>query len=155
MDIVQTLTNAISLFYEETDVARFLAFPESLGQGFTVPDPQTGIDDRGLRFDAPGAHDQSIAAILFQTRPNTKNVSWSVRLNANPHLVLETLDNSAPRSWCKLAAAGQLMPTNNEIIFAVSANEEGVGSMTFSDVLVLYTSDRLTIQKQRELVNKP
>lgn len=134
--------NVLTLFYEEPDVARCITFAGS----FTIPDEIVG-SDRHIRFDAPGVLPDSLPTVFFQTSSDTPEASFSVRLNNTPHLVVGPLPSGDPRSWHKLGQAGSLMPQGNELTFAVSQ-----GSVTFSDVLVLYTSNQLTVRKRRVIV---
>jgi hypothetical protein len=142
--VVRSLTeNVLSLFYEEADVARWITFAGT----FTVPDPTSGLSDRHFRFDAPGVLPESLPAVFFQTASSTPEPSFSVRLNSTPHLVATTLASGDPHSWHKLGTAGSLMPQGNELVFAVEQ-----GTVTFSDVFVLYTSNQLTVRKRRQIV---
>jgi hypothetical protein len=146
MSIVQSLTsNVLGLFYEEAQVARLLTFAESVG-GFVVPDAGA-VSDRHLQFDAPGVLDGSLPVVFFQATADGGRASFSVRLNSGPHLAEATIENDGTHPWNKLARAGSLMPEHNELVFAVSE-----GSVTFSDVFILYTSNQLTVQKQRTVV---
>lgn len=148
MSIVQSLTsNVLGLFYEEAQVARLLTFAESVG-GFVVPDA-AGVGDRHLQFDAPGLLEGSLPVVFFQGTADTDKASFTLRLNSGPHLVEATIENDrSTRSWNKLARADSLMPDHNELAFAV-----GEGSVTFSDVFILYTSNQLTVKKQRAVVS--
>jgi hypothetical protein len=147
MSILQSVTsNVLGLFYEEAQVARCLTFAESL-HGLTVPD-SAGSSDHHLQFDAPGVLEGSLPVVLFQTVADADKASFSVRLNGAPHLVEATFeDDRDPHSWHKLAPADSLMAEHNELVFAVTE-----GKVTFSDVVVLYTSNQLTVKKQRAVV---
>lgn len=148
MSLLQSLTNnVLGLFYEEPDVARCLAFHESVGGGFTVPDPASGVSDRHIQFDAPGVLEGSVAAVFFQTMVESDEASFSVRLNAPDHLVITTLAKGDPHSWHKLAHPNTLRAIGNELVFAVSE-----GKVAFSDVLIVYTSTQLTVRKRRTVV---
>lgn len=146
MSILQSVSNnVLGLFNEEPEVARCLVFGET-ALGFAVPDPASGSSDRHLQFDAPGVADGCVPIVLFQSTPDGE-ASFSVRLNSTPHLVQLSVDGGGPHSWHKLAPAGSLRPTQNELVFAVSD-----GRVTFSDVAILYTSNQLTIRKRRPVV---
>jgi hypothetical protein len=148
VSLLQSLTNnVLALFYEEPDVTRCLSFPESVAGGFRVPDPASGVSDRHMQFDAPGILEGSLAAVFFQTTVNTDTASFSVRLNTPEHLVIGTFENRDPHSWHKLARAGTLRATGNELVFGVSE-----GDVSFSDVFIVYTSNQLTVRKRRTVV---
>jgi hypothetical protein len=146
MSVLQSISdNVLGLFYEEVQVLRCLTFPES--RGVTVPDPTSGSSDRHIRFDAPGVLDRSVAVVCFQSTSDAPGASFSVRLNSTPHLIEGSIESRDPHSWQKLAVSGALMREHNELVFAV--NE---GSVTFSDVFILYTSNQLTVKKRRTIV---
>lgn len=149
MSVLQSLSSTVlGLFYEEVDVARCLTFSESIGAGFTIPDTTTQINDRHIQFDAPGVLDGSVPVVFFQTVADASPASFSVRLNTTPHLAIATIENdNSPDSWHKLARPGALRPDHNELVLAV--NE---GSVTFSDVCIVYTSSQLTVRKRRTIV---
>lgn len=146
MSILQSVgSNVLGLFNEEAQLARLLTFAESVG-GFVVPDA-AGIGDRHIQFDAPGVLEGSLPVVFFQAAADGDRASFSVRLNSGPHLVEATIENREPRSWNKLARGGSLLPEHNDLVFAVSG-----GSVTFSDVFIVYTSNQLTVRKQRTVV---
>ncbi len=148
MSLLQSLTNnVLALFYEEPDVARCLTFHESAGGGFTIPDPGSGVSDRHIQFDAPGVLKGSLPAVFFQTTVDSDMASFSVRLNAPEHLIIGTFENADPHSWHKLARADTLRAIGNELVFAVSE-----GTVTFTDVFIVYTSNQLTVRKRRTVV---
>lgn len=130
-------------FYEEVEVARYVVIAESAG-GFTIPDPasELGLSDRHIQdIDAPGRINTSRPVIFFRTTPTGKP-SFSVRLNSTP-LTQHTFSTAGPRSWQEIIPAKTLKLEDNELTFAVS----GTGSVRFSDVVILYTSNQLTVQK--------
>jgi hypothetical protein len=148
MSIFRSLaTNVFPLFREEVQVARYLAFPESVG-GITIPDPESGINDRHLQFDVPGLVERSHAVVFLGTTPHTAEVSFTVRLNNWPHLVKHTVTEGRIQSWHAVTPPGALKPEKNELVLAVSAG----GNMTFSDVFILYTSNQLTVKKPTGIV---
>jgi hypothetical protein len=139
-------SNVLGLFNEEAQLARCVTFAESV-HGLNVPD-SAGSSDHHLQFDAPGVLEGSLPLVLFQTVADADKVSFSVRLNAAPHLVQATLEGDrSPRCWHKLAPADSLMSEHNELVFAVTD-----GKVTFSDVVIVYTSNQLTVRKQRTVV---
>jgi hypothetical protein len=143
MSIFRSLaTNVIPLFREEVQVARYLPLSESVG-GITIPDPGSGINDRHLQFDVPGLVEGSHAVVFLGTTPHSAEVSFTVRLNNLAHLVKHTVTEGRIQSWHAVTPPGALKPVKNELVLAVS----GEGSMTFSDVFILYTSNQLTVKK--------
>ena len=137
------LTNVFPLFYEEARVARYLVLSESVG-GFTIPDPVSLINDRHAHpFDAPGLVPGSLPVILLGTTPHTAEASFTVRLEHSGNLIEHTFIDTAPHDWHKVIPANGLKPTGNQLTFAVSK-----GSVTFSDVVILYTSNQLTVKKR-------
>jgi hypothetical protein len=149
MAIIRSLTNfvdVLGLFYEEVEVTRYIALAESAG-GFTIPDPASHISDRHIQdISAPGLLNAAQAVIFFRTT-HTDSPSMSVRLNSTP-LTHHTFADSGPHSWHEIIPPGALRPEFNELTFAAS----GDGSVTFSDVVILYTSTQLTVRKQRDRV---
>jgi hypothetical protein len=144
------IDNVLSLFYEEANVARYIVLAESAG-GFTIPDPDSDLplsDRHILDIEAPGLLNGSRPVIFFRTT-HTGTPSMSVRLNTT-RLTLHTFadSDSAPRSWHEIILAGALKPQDNELTFAVGDD----GNITFSDVLILYTSNQLTVKKPRVVV---
>jgi hypothetical protein len=137
--------DAFQFFTEETRVARYVTVAGS-ENGITVPDAG-GISDRHIQgIHAPGLVPVP-AVILFRTRHN-QAPSFSVRLNAT-RLTAETLQGEGPRTWHEIIPAGALRSADNELTLAVT----GDGSVTFSDIVILYTSDELTVK--RPLVVSP
>jgi hypothetical protein len=70
-----------------------------------------------------------------------------VRLNST-RLTEQTLSTPGPHTWHEIVLAGALKAEANELTFAVS----GEGSVTFSDVVILYTANQLTVRIHREPV---
>lgn len=151
VSIFGPLINATSLFFEETEVARYTVLAASAG-GFRIPDAQ-GISDRHfLDVDAPGLVDGSTPVIFFRTT-HAGSPLMSVRLNQT-RLTQHTFadDDTAPRAWHEIVPAGALRPTGNELTFAASSDDPHKNSVIFSDVVILYTSNRLTVRKPRVVV---
>jgi hypothetical protein len=149
MSILGTLRdNVVSLFYQEAEVARFIPIAESAG-GFTIPDPESGINDRHIQdIQAPGLLDGSRPVIFLRTT-HTGTPSMSVRLNQT-QLIQQTLSDSGPHSWHEIVPANALKPNDNELTFFATD-----GSVRFSDVVIFYTSNQLTVEKQRQIVVHP
>jgi hypothetical protein len=139
-------TTAQTFVLEQTRVARYAALEETAG-GFTIPDPASGISDRHIQpIEFPGLID-SASVIFFRTR-HTGRPSFSVRINeASLTLYTFTDDDPPERSWheiipARVADRSTLRAQNNELIFGVS----GDGAVTFGDVVILYTSNELTVK---------
>ena len=142
---IGTLFDRIGSLFEEPEVARYVAVGESAG-GFTIPDPAAPLPlgDRHIRdIHAPGLTNGSRPVIFFRTT-HTGNPAFSVRLNAT-RLTRHTFStaDSAPRCWHEIVPAGALRPDNNELTLTVS----GDGHVTFSDIVILYTSNKLTVKR--------
>ncbi len=142
---IRSLIDLIPTFFEEPDLTRYVAVAESAG-GFTIPDPAAAlpVSDRHIQgIRAPGLKNGSLPVILFRTA-HTGSPTFSVRLNAT-RLTQHTFpaSDTGSRSWHEIVAAGALKPDNNELTLAVN----GDGSVTFSDVVIFYTSNKLTIRR--------
>lgn len=145
------LTNVISLFFEETDVARYTVLAQSAG-GFQIPDAEGFSDHHFQDIEAPGIADGSSPVIFYRTT-HVGSPLMSVRLNQTPLTVHRFADNdTAPRSWHEIIPVGALQPTHNELTFAASSDDPTKNSVTFSDVFILYTSTQLTVRKRRVVV---
>lgn len=129
-------------FFEEPEVARYIPVFGTAG-GFVLPDPAAGISDRHIQqIHAPGLLNGSFPVILFRTR-HTGRPRFSVRLNATP-LTQLTFETDQPiHSFHEIIPAGALKPQDNELTFNVSGN----GTVTFGDVVILYTSNELTVKR--------
>lgn len=140
---VRTVLDRIGGLFEETQVARYVTVAGS-GAGFTVPGPNASLplSDRHIRdIHAPGLVSGSLPVILFRTT-HTGSPSFSVRLNAT-RLTQHTFADAGPHTWHEIIPAGALKPENNEL----TLNVGGDGSVTFSDTVSLYTSNKLTAKK--------
>ncbi len=136
------LVDRLPSFFEEPEVARYVTVAGTAG-GFTIPEPAFPISDRHIQdIHAPGLITDSLPVIFFRTR-HTKRPTFSVRLNSTP-LTQHTFTNDGPHSWHEIIPTGALKPENNELIFAVN----GDGSVTFSDVVILYKSNKLTVRRR-------
>ena len=144
MSIIHARTGPVGgLFIEEPEVARYLAVPGT-GGGFQLPDPSSGISDRHIQqIHAPGLLSGSAPVIFFRTR-HTERPRFSVRLNAT-HLTQYTYVATDPpeRTWHEIIPAGAMKTQDNELIFNVS----GSGTVIFGDVVIMYTSNELTVRK--------
>ena len=136
---------AAELFDEVVEIARFITISGS-DTGFTVPDPVTQLSDHHiLGFDAPGLIPDAPAIVYFRTT-HSGNPRFSVRLN-NDTLVVRTIAGEGVISWHEIAAPGTLRATMNELTLVVST----VDSVRFSDIVILYKSNQLTVRRPREL----
>ena len=145
MSIIRSIANGIGtvvgFFFEEPRVARYVAVAESAG-GLTIPDAANPQSDRHLQnIHAPGLLNGSFPVIFFRTR-HTGRPAFSVRLNA-VRLTQHTFADVGPNSWHEIVPAGALKPQDNEL----TLNVTGAGAVTFSDVVILYTSDKLTVTR--------
>ena len=83
--------------------------------------------------------------IFFGARPETAGARFSVRLTSSPeHLMIHTFTDRDPHSWHQIIRPNLVKELDNELIFAAYDGAR----VTFSDVAILYTSDRLTIQQR-------
>ena len=143
MSIVHAHTGPSGMvFFEEPEVARFIPLVGSAG-GFKVPDASGQSDRHIQQIHAPGVLSGSASVIFFRTR-HTQGPRISVRLNATP-LTRYTFVGADPpeRSWHEIIPAGALKLQDNELTFSVS----GQGAVIFGDVVILYTSNELTVRK--------
>ena len=146
---IGNIVDRLGGFVEVPEVARYLTLP-GVPQGFTIPAGDAGLSDRHFQdLDAPGLIERS-QAVLFLRTSNGGTSRFSVRVNS-ASLIQHTLtgDEPSPLSWHVLIPAGVLKPENNELVFGVPAG----GSVHFSDVVVLYRSNKLTVK--RVIVDPP
>ncbi len=149
MSIIQSVANGIGtfvgFFFEEPRVARYVTLDGSAG-GFTIPDAANIQNDRHFQnIHAPGLLNGSLPVIFYRTK-HSGRPAFSVRLNAT-QLTQHTFTDGSPNSWHEIIPAVALMPQNNELTFSVT----GAGDVTFSDVVILYTSNKLTVTRTPEL----
>lgn len=145
MLVLRRLLDRIATFFEEPEVARYVTLVGSAG-GFTIPDSAAGLplSDRHFQdIHAPGLIPGSQPVIFFRTA-HTKKPRFSVRLNSTP-LTQHSFSGSEtiPHAWHEIVPAGALKPADNELTFAVS----GDGDVRFSDVVILYRSNQLTMRR--------
>ena len=65
-----------------------------------------------------------------------------MRLNSTV-LTQHAFADDVLRSWHEIVPGSALKPLDNELTFAIS----GQGTITFSDVVIFYTSNELTVKK--------
>lgn len=143
--IVRNVFTTIGGLFEETQVARFVTVAGS-GPGFTVPDPTSPLPVNDLHIqdiNAPGLVAGSLPVILFRTT-HTGSPSFSVRLNST-RLTLHTFADVGPYTWHEIVPKGALKAEGNVLTLAVS----GDGAVTFSDIVIFYTSNKLTAKIPR------
>jgi hypothetical protein len=143
--------NVLPLFYEVTQISRYVVLPDSVG-GVTVPGKVPGLGSEWApRFDAPGVVRALHAVIFFGTKSETDAARFSVRLTrSGDHLMMHTLTDRSLHSWHQIIPPNILTELDNELLFNVY---EGAIA-TFSDVVILYTSDKLTIKRPRVVANR-
>ena len=129
--------------YEEPSVARLLVVPGS-DAGFTVPATPGGVSDLHLRnIDAPGVARNLPALLMFRTRYRD-NSRFSVRINSSSEFQFQGNEARA-QAWHEVIAPGVLREEDNEIVLFVAP--EGDGQVVFSEIAILYTSNKLTITR--------
>lgn len=127
--------------YEEPNVARFLAVPGS-DAGFLIPSDAHPLGDLHIQgLDAPGVANGMPALLLFRTE-YTKGARFSVRLNSSSEFRFEARE-SAAKSWHELVAPGVLREQDNTLTLAVGPE----GQVVFSEIAILYTSNKLTVTR--------
>lgn len=136
---------AAPLFNEEIAVARFVTVAGSDG-GFTIPDPTFPISDVHLSdIAAPGIINGLTSVVFFRTT-HTGTPTFSIRLNST-QLLQHTFNHGGPHAWHEIISPGALLPAQNELTLFVIPGE---GSVRFSDIVFLYTSNQLTVRKPIE-----
>src|SRR5215207_7855005 len=94
--------DVFGLFFEEPQVARFVAVAETAG-GVKLPNPSTDFHIPNLH--APGLRDGSLPVIFFRTR-HTGRPTFQVRLNSTI-LTNYTFESDDPQhSWHEIIPAG-------------------------------------------------
>jgi hypothetical protein len=140
MSIVQSV---IDIFFDEPEVARYVTIAETLG-GYPLPDSSLINDVHFTHLDAPGLISSSIPVIFFRTK-HAGRPTYSIRLNS-ARLIIHTMADDSPQSWHIFIPPGALKTQFNELVLSVS----GDGTVIFSDVAILYTSNELTVRKTRD-----
>lgn len=129
--------------FEEPNVARFLVVPGSDG-GFLIPSGELPLSDRHIRdLDAPGVV-PGLPAVLFFRTQYTKGARFSVRLNASFEFQFQAPEAGA-QSWHELISPGVLREEDNELTLFVAPDESG--QVIFSEIAILYTSNKLTVTR--------
>lgn len=128
---------------EEPNVARFLVVPGSDG-GFLIPSDQHPQGDLHLqRLDAPGVIRDLPAVLLFRTQ-YLAGSRFSVRVNGSTEFQFQGSEARA-QSWHEVIAPGVLREEDNEIVLFVAPDNGG--QVIFSEIAVLYTSNKLTVTR--------
>jgi hypothetical protein len=100
--------------------------------GSTIPDPDSGINDVHLVFDAPDV--SSGSAILIFLLKVDGEVGFGASLNGRS-LFQWQLEESPPRSFHEvISTPGLVEKSGNNLTFGVSGN----GRVTVSDVALLF-----------------
>ena len=146
MSIIVARTGSLGeVLFEEPEVARYIALTETAGGfrlSFGKSDPEQ-TDRHIQQIHAPGLLSGSAPVIFFRTR-HTNRPRFSVRLNATLLTKYTFVKMDPPeRSWHEIIPAGALKTQDNELVFGVS----GKGTVIFGDVVILYTSNELTVRK--------
>jgi hypothetical protein len=140
--VIRGFDQVTGLLFEEPEVARYIVIPESAG-GISIPDPTFPISDRHIQgFQAPGLIPGSRPVIFFRTR-HTGTPKFSVRLNATP-LTQHSFTVSGPNSWHEIVPPGALKLYDNELTLSVQGEN---ATVTFSDIVILYRSNQLTVER--------
>jgi hypothetical protein len=128
--------------FEEPNVARFLVVPGS-DAGFLIPDgTPRSFNDRHIQdLHAPGvAH--GVPAVLFFRTQYIAGTRFFVRLNTSFEFQFHA-EAAGAQSWHELIAPGVLREKDNELTLAVSPG----GQAVFSEIAILYTSNKLTVTR--------
>lgn len=130
------------LSFEEPEVARYITIPGS-DEGFTIPSGELPLSDRHIQgIHAPGLIASRSAVLFFRTLHRAGS-AFSVRLNST-RLFQHMPPEDGAQSWHEIIQPGALLPENNELTLAVASD----GQVTFSEIVILYTSNRLTVTKE-------
>jgi hypothetical protein len=136
--------------FEQPRVTRYVALEETAG-GFSVPGPPDFLSDRHfVDINFPGLI-ESPAVIFFRTR-HTGRPTFTVRINQARLTQFTFTDHDPPeRSWHEIIPArvpggSTLRPQNNELIFGVTSDAPRSNAVIFGDVVILYTSNELTVK---------
>ena len=142
MSIIHARTGPLgALFFDEPQVARLIPLIGTAG-GFPLPDASGQSDRHIAQIHAPGVLSGSAAVIFFRTR-HTKLPRISVRLNSTSLTKYTFVAADPPeRSWHEIIPADVLKLQDNELTFNVSD-----GAVIFGDVVIMYTSNELTVRK--------
>jgi hypothetical protein len=145
MATIKSVKGVHTIVLEATSVSRHVAIAETAG-GITVPGPD-GLSDHHIHpIELPGVI-ETPSAIFYRTR-RTGKPTFSVRINNAPLTQYTFIDNDPlERTWHEIIPASTpagptLRSENNEMVLGV----RGDGTVTFGDVVILYTSNELTIK---------
>jgi hypothetical protein len=131
-----------ALTIQQTQVTRYHAFEETAG-GFTLPVPH-GSTDRHFFFSLPGVI--ALPAVIYYRTRHTGLPAFSVRVNEATLTQYQFVPgDEAERTWHEIIPGGAfgepvLHPDLNELVFFARD-----GSVTFGDVVIVYTSDQTTV----------
>lgn len=126
--------------FEEPSVTRMLIVPGS-DEGFMIPSGELPLSDRHIQnLHAPGVVPGLPAVLLFRTQ-FTAGARYSVRLNQSREFQTRAETNGA-QSWHELILPGVLREEHNELTLAVTD-----GQVIFSEIAILYTSNKLTVTR--------
>lgn len=129
--------------YEEPSVARFLVVPGSDG-GFLTPSDAHPLGEVHLRdLHAPGLVRSLPAVLMFRTEFRAGS-RFHVRINRSIEFTMQA-DGHRAQSWHEVIAPGVLREEDNEITLWVAPDNEG--QVIFSEITILYTSNKLTITR--------
>jgi hypothetical protein len=136
---LRSLLAGLPFFNEVTRVARYVTVS---GSGVTIPGPD-GQSDRHIRdVNAPGVVPGAFAVVFYRT-DHTGSPAFTIRLNAT-RLTAHAFAGPGPHGWHEVVPPGVLKPEDNELTLAVS----GEGTVTFSDIVILYTSDQVKVPEE-------
>lgn len=128
--------------FEEPNVARFLVVPGS-DAGFLITRDVGTRDFQNL--DAPGLVPGLPAVLYFRTQ-YTKAASFQIRLNTSQFEFRFHADEAAAKSWHELIGPGVLREENNQLFLSnISADFDE--QVIFSEIAILYTSNKLTVTR--------
>ena len=128
--------------FEEPEVARFLVVPGS-DAGFLLPGGDPPISDRHIQgLHAPGVVPGMPAVLFFRTQ-YIAGTTFTVRLNASFEFQFRA-EAAGAQSWHEIIGPGVLRDQGNELVLVVGPG----GQVIFSEIAILYTSNKLTVTKE-------
>ncbi len=128
--------------FEEPEVARFLVVPGS-DAGFLLPGGDPPISDRHIQgLHAPGVVPGMPAVLFFRTQYVAGTI-FTVRLNASFEFQFRA-EAAGAQSWHEIIGPGVLRDQGNELVLVVGPG----GQVIFSEIAILYTSNKLTVTKE-------
>ena len=129
---------------EEPSVARFLVVPGS-DAGFLITQEAPFFGNHSIEnLDAPGLVAGMPAVLFFRTQ-YTQGARFQVRLNQAQFEFRFHATEAASRSWHELISPGVLRQDNNQLFLFVAPDNGG--QVIFSEIAILYTSNKLTITR--------